>query len=123
MASLSHLAVSLRAQGKTHAGDLLLRRAGEIRSAARSRGRMNSYSRRSSSWGSKDWEGGLGGEEEPHARQQQKHLEGDRSGGGDALWGPLVGAGAGNPPAKTAAAAAAAATTAVVNVTPIAVYE
>ncbi|CAM9786141.1 unnamed protein product, partial [Ectocarpus fasciculatus] len=53
VASLSHLAVSLRAQGKTHAGDLLLRRAGEIRSAARSRGRMNSYSRRSSSWGSK----------------------------------------------------------------------
>lgn len=134
VASLSYLAVSLRAQGKTHAGDLLLRRAGEIRSASRSRGRnFISASGRSgsSSWGSKEWDG-VGGADGDN-NQQQQQLEGGRGGGGGggggrgtSIWGGAAegrrnsGGGGGGGGANAAAGPANAP---VVSMKPIPVFE
>lgn len=105
MASLSYLAVTLRAQGKTRKGDSLLRHAGELRSASRARARSSS-SRRGDSWGSKEWDG----EAAEAAGQQQ--LEG----GVNHLWGGQESSGGG-------ALGRGGAPTAVVSVNPIAVYE
>lgn len=74
VASLCHLAVSLREQGKTHAGDLLLRRAGEIRATSRGKGRMTTLARErqehkdDAAWAVADR--GQAGEEEEERQQQ-----------------------------------------------------
>lgn len=108
VASLSYLAVTLRAQGKTRKGDSLLRHAGELRSASRARARSSS-SRRGDSWGSKeDAAAAVGGQPQLGdggslwGGGQEPGMDGDGGGGG--------GGGAGG-------------STTVVSVNPIAVYE
>lgn len=73
VASLCHLAVSLRDQGKTHAGDLLLRRAGEIRSASRGKGRVSNRDREAKDGGAKAVEL-LSVEQQQHQHQQRQLL-------------------------------------------------
>lgn len=74
MASLCHLAVSLRDQGKTHAGELLLRRAGEIRSKSRGAGRIQQQNEEGGEDGDgedRGRDGGGGGEGGEEQQQQQ----------------------------------------------------